>query len=59
MTSYYDNNKNKYSVYQYEYYANGEKDEIIYITFGYANAINMKLGAVGIASAEYTKIEGN
>ena len=59
LTSYYDNNKNKYSVYQYGYYANGEKDEIIYITFGYANAINMKLGAVGIASAEYTKIEGN
>ena len=59
LTSYCDENKNKYSVYQYGYYANGVKNEIIYITFGFANVLDMKLGAVGIASAEYTKIEGN
>ncbi len=59
LTSYCDENKNKYSVYQYGYYANGVRDEIIYITFGFANVLDMKLGVVGIASAEYTKIEGN
>ena len=59
LTSYCDENKNKYSVYQYGYYANGVKNEIIYITFGFANVLDMKLGVVGIASAEYTKLEGN
>ncbi len=57
VTSYYDNNKNKYIVYQYGYYANGVKEEIIYIVFGFANALDMKLGAIGIGNIDDLDIE--
>ena len=60
LTSHYSKNgKDKYIVYQYGYYANGVRDEIIYITFGFANVLDMKLGSVEIASTEYTKLKEN
>ena len=58
VTSYYDENRNdKYIVYQYGYYANGVKEEIIYIVFGFANALDMKLGAIGIGNIDDLDIE--
>lgn len=53
LTSYCDENRNdKYIVYQYGYYANGVRDEIIYIRFGFANVLGMKLGSVAIGNIE-------
>lgn len=58
VTSYYDENRNdKYIVYQYGYYANGVKEEIIYIVFGFANELDMKLGAIGIGNIDDLDIE--
>ena len=53
LTSYCDENRDdKYIVYQYGYYANGVRDEIIYIRFGFANVLGMKLGSVAIGNIE-------
>ena len=53
LTSYCDENRNdKYIVYQYGYYANGVRDEIIYITFGFSNELDMKLVAIGIGNID-------
>lgn len=49
LTSYTTEN-GKFLVYQYGYYANGVKEEIMYIVFGFAKDLDMKLGSVGINS---------
>ena len=57
---YYDEQNNEYIVYQYGYYANGTNDvkyETIYLSFGFANALNMKFGSVGIGNADELGIE--
>ena len=51
LTSYYEEN-GKNIVYQYGYYANGVRDEIIYITFGFSNELDMKLVAIGIGNID-------
>ncbi len=58
VTSYYSRNgKDKYIVYQYGYYANGVREEIIYIRFGFANVLDMKLGSVGIGNIDDLGLE--
>lgn len=58
LTSYCDENRDdKYIVYQYGYYANGVRDEIIYIRFGFANVLGMKLGSVGIGNIDDYDLE--
>lgn len=51
VTSYTTKN-GKFLVYQYGYYANGVREEIIYIRFGFANVLDMKLGSVGIGNID-------
>lgn len=51
VTSYTTKN-GKFLVYQYGYYANGVREEMIYIRFGFANVLDMKLGSVGIGNID-------
>lgn len=51
LTSYTTEN-GKFLVYQYGDYANGIEKEIIYITFGFANVLGMKLGSVAIGNVD-------
>lgn len=51
LTSYTTKN-GKFLVYQYGYYADGVRDEIIYIRFGFANVLDMKFGSVGIGNID-------
>ena len=48
----YTTKNGKFLVYQYGYYANGVRDEIIYIRFGFANVLDMKFGSVGIGNID-------
>ena len=58
LTSYYSKKgKDKYIVYQYGYYANGVRDEIIYIVYGFANVLDMKLGSVAIGNIDDLGLE--
>lgn len=56
LTSYYEEN-GKNIVYQYGYYANGVRDEIIYIVFGFSNELDMKLVAIGIGNIDDYDLE--
>lgn len=56
LTSYTTEN-GKFLVYQYGYYANGNNEEKIYIRFGFAKVLDMRLGSVGIGNAHDLGLE--